>query len=238
MTKKNKLLIGGITGIVLITIFASYFIYSYFNNDALKFKKSYESLNGTVRESDGMNYNDVEIPKDNTVKYVNAKEAVDIIKNKEGVIYFGANWCPWCRNAVEVLIDVAKKSGNKTIYYLDMDTAKNTWEIKDGKAVKTESEKEGYYELLDVLKDELSDYVLKDKDGNSYDTGEKRIYMPFVIAVKDGIVKERQRGTVSLDENQTKYDKLTTSQKTDLTGKYENLFKSIDSGVCGESECS
>lgn len=238
MKKKTSLLLGGIAGIVIIVIFGAYFIYSNMFDDTMKFKRDYESLNGTIRESDGMKYNDVDIPKRNPIKYVTAKEVVDIIKNEDAIIYFGANWCPWCRNAVQVLFEAAEKNDLKTIYYLDMDTAKNTWEIKDGKAVKTEKEKDGYYELLDVLKDELPDYVLTDKDGKKYDTGEKRIYMPFVIAVKNGEVVDRQRGTVTLDEGQTKYDEMTTSQEKELASTYDRLIKSLNSNVCSEQECA
>lgn len=234
--KKNIIIIVGVLAIFSISLFAIYSLTG--NKDAIKFKKDYESLNNTVRKSDGANYNNVDIPKNNPIKYVTAKEATDIIKNKKGVIYFGANWCPWCRNGVEVLFEAAKKKNLDTIYYLDMDTAKNTWEIQNGKVVKTEEEKEGYYELLDSLSSILSDYVLKDENGVSYDTGEKRIYMPLVIAVDKGKITDTHRGTVSLDEGQTKYDKMTSTQHDELLKEYNTLIDSLNRATCDNEVCS
>lgn len=210
--------------------------------DALKFKKEYESLNNTIRKSDGEKYNNVNISEENPIKYISCAEAIDIIKNKTGIIYFGANWCPWCRNAIEVLFDSAKKNNLDTIYYLDMDTVKNTWEIQEGKLVKTKEEKEGYYELLSLLDGVLREdnYVLTDNDGNKYDTGEKRIYMPFVVAIKSGHISSSHVGTVSLNDGQTKYDKLTNDQYDELMVTYDKLINSTkSSNSCSNtSECS
>ncbi len=227
---------SGVLAIFIVVLFAIYSLTG--NEDALKFKKDYESLNNTIRSSDGAKYNDVDIPKKNPIKYISATEAVDIIKNKKGIIYFGANWCPWCRNAVEVLFKAAKQKKVDTIYYLDMDTAKNTWEIKDGKAVKTEQEKEGYYELLNLLSPILSDYVLKDENGLSYNTGEKRIYMPLVIAVNGGKITDSHRGTVTLNEGQTKYDKLTANQHDVLLKEYNTLIDTLNKTSCDDNVCS
>jgi len=96
------------------------------SEDALKFKEEYESLNGTKRESDGAIYQDIKIDENNPVKYVNAKEALEVLKNKTAIMYVGANWCPWCRNAVPVLFEVAKDKNIETIYYLNLDDEKDS----------------------------------------------------------------------------------------------------------------
>lgn len=199
------------------------------NDDALKFKEDYESLNDTIRESDGAKYNNVSISKKNPIKYVSATEAVDIIQNKEGIIYFGANWCPWCRNAVEVLFEAAATEKEKTIYYVDMDSVRNVWAVEDGKLVKTTKEGEGYYELLDALDSILGEATFTVEDnGTVYDTEEKRIYMPLIISVKNGEIVKYHNGTVKLDDGQTKYDKLTTSQHDELLKEYQELIRSIN----------
>ncbi len=209
------------------------------NSDAYQFKEEYESLNNTVRDSDGASYNNVDIPIDNPIKYIDVKEALDVLNSKEAIIYVGANWCPWCRNAVPVLFDVCKDYKVDTVYYLNLDNDKSAFEIKDDDLVKTKDGSKEYYELLDKLDDVLEEYTLTSQDGKVYNTGEKRIYMPFVIGIKDGKVVSNHTGTVTLDENQSKYDKLTTSQYEELYNTYTNLLSSVyGSNTCtNESLC-
>ena len=153
---KKKVVIIVIVILILLGSIITYNIIKERNTDAYKFKVEYESLNNSKNENN-KKYNAINIDKHNPIKYINAKEAIDIIKNKTGIIYFGANWCPWCRNAVPVLFDVAKDYEYKTIYYLNMDTVKNKFEIKNGKLVKTVKEKKYYYELLDSLDGHLKE---------------------------------------------------------------------------------
>lgn len=206
-------------------------------SDAIKFKEEYEKLNGTIRESDGALYNNVSIDEKNPIKYIGAKEAVEIIKNRTGVIYFGASWCPWCRNAIQVLFDVAKKKNVDVIYYVDMDKVRNIYEVKDGKLVKTQKEQEGYYDLLEALDSILGDetYTLT-SDGQAYDTKEKRIYMPFIVGIKNGNIVANHVGTVNLDSEQTKYSPLTKEQYDELYEVYDNLFNQTFTS-CTDNKC-
>ncbi len=209
--------------------------------DAIRFKKEYEALNGTIRESDGAKYNDVIVDEDNPFIYIDAKEAIDVIDNKNAIIYVGAAWCPWCRNAIPVLVDVAKKNNIKEIYYLNLDEEKSVWEVEDGKAVKKIKGTDNYYKLLEKLKDNLRDYTLKDDAGKVLDTGEKRIYMPYVIGVKRGTVVSEHTGTVDLDDSQTKYDYLTKDQEKELYNSYQKIFDEVyqnTGGSCNkDGEC-
>ena len=115
---------------------------------------------------------------------------------------------------------------NQTIYYVNMDEVRNVWEIVDGKLEKTTTEKEGYYELLEALDEVLSPstYTLTDTNGKKYDTKEKRIGMPLVIAVKNGKIETKHSGTVKLNDNQTKYSKLEDNQKEELQKIYHDLI--------------
>ena len=203
------------------------------NTDALKFKEEYESLNDTVRESDGAEYNNISIDENNPIKYVNIDEAIGILESETAILYIGANWCPWCRNAIPVLFDVAKDNDVNTIYYLNIDDEKDVYEVEDGKLVKTTEGTESYYELLDLLDEELEDYVITNKDGKKFDTKEKRIYMPFVVAVKNGKISSSHTGTVDLDKDQTKYSKLTDDQYDELYNTYNKMIEKIFSkGTC------
>lgn len=208
--------------------------------DAEKFKQSYESLNDMTRESDGALYNSVEISEDNPIVYINVQQALDLLKSDKAIIYIGANWCPHCRNAVPVLLDVAKQYELDKVYYLELDDTKSQYEWQDGQVVKTKDGTEEYYTLLGVLAERLSDYTIQDDEGNAQPTGEKRIYMPYVLAVKDGQVVGDHVGDVAtedLEEGQTKYDSLTTAQYEKLFNTYSNLFHAVY-GDTASDDCS
>lgn len=208
-------------------------------NDGLKFKNEYEALNNTVRQSDGATYGTMDIDEDNPIKYVTAKEAIEVLESKNAIMYIGAPWCPWCRNAIPVLFELAKKYKVDTIYYLELDDIKSNYKIENGALVKTSVGTEDYYKLLDKLSDRLDDYIITE-GGKDYDTGEKRIYMPYVIAVRDGEIVKDKVGTVTLDDGQTKYDELTAEQHDKLTETYGELFELAygDDACENEEACS
>ncbi len=194
-------------------------------SDAQKFKESYESLNGTIRESDGATYQTIEISENNPVKYTSIEEMLKVMDSEDAVIYVGGNWCPWCRNAVPVLLEVAKEFGLKNLYYVELDDDKSMFEIQDGKLVKTKEGSEAYYKLLERLGDRFQQYSLTDEDGKGYPTGETRMTVPYVIGVKDGEIVAEKKGTVKLNDGQSKYDPMTSEQKKQLREEYRKLFE-------------
>ena len=105
MSRKKTLIIVILIFVILVTSFIALYVNYTISKrkDALAFKESYESLNGTKRDSDGEIYNTISVPEDNPIKSINAKQAIKLLKNGNGVIYFGANWCPWCRTILPVL---------------------------------------------------------------------------------------------------------------------------------------
>lgn len=203
--------------------------------DGRKFKEEYEAYNNKEREDDKGNYfQELDIPENNPIKYASIEEAIDLLNKGTGVIYFGYPTCPWCRNAVPVLLEAAKEKKINRIYYLNVNEYKNTFMVNDGKVEKVKEEKEGYYELLNSLDSVLDPYVLT-SDGKTYEVGEKRIYVPFVVFVKDGKIVNTHLGTVNLEGTQTKYDALTKSQHDELLDTYLSAIEDIQSnGYCDE----
>lgn len=224
--KKKNIIICIIASIILISII-SIIIVKNINkednnqNDSLKFKEEYESLNNTKMGSSGNTYSELTIPEDNPMIYIDAKKALDVLNSDKAVIYVGANWCPWCRKAVPIMLDVAKKLKIDTIYYLNLDNEKSKFEIKDDKLITTQEGTDNYYKLLDALEEYLEDYKLTDTSTEKeYDTKEKRIYMPYIITIKNGKIVEAKTTTIKTDDAEEEKQKLNKMYSEMLSKLY------------------
>ena len=113
-----------------------------------------------------------------------------------------------------MLIDIAYESELDVIYYIDMEEVWDEYKLdENGKVVKTKEASEDYYELLDLLGDELVyNYKLKSSNGKEIAVGVKRIEVPLVIFMTNGRVSSYNKGTlfsqedplVEMDESQKK----------------------------------
>ncbi len=195
------------------------------NSDSLKFKEEYESLNNKSNENNGKKYRSISIPKDNPFIYKTADELVDMLQNKESfIVYFGFNSCPWCRSVLPTLIEVSKNLNIDKIYYVDVSDIRDTIVVnEDGELQTTKEGTKGYYKLIDLLKDVLSDYKLTNKDGKAISANEARIYAPNVVRV------ERGKGislTTGVSELQTDgYMDLTDDMIKETYSKFEKVLK-------------
>ncbi len=194
--------------------------------DAQKFKEEYESVNNT-QTSNGKDIRNLSISEDNPFVYKTADEVAELMESGETfAVYFGYNTCPWCRSVVPTLIEVAKDLDIKKIYYVDIHDIRDTLEVKDGKVVTTKEGSEGYYKLLEVFKDVLSDYSLQDSKGKNVKTNEKRIYAPNVISVIDGKVQKLDTG---ISDKQTDgYMELTDEMKKDTYDKLKCVLECLE----------
>lgn len=163
------------------------------SNETSKFKKEYETLNDSSVV--------VTIDKKATIKYLKVEEVVDFLENKTGIIYFGFPSCPWCRNILPVLIDVAKEN-NQTIYYF------NPKELRG-------SNDENFARIMTILNDYL----------NSNAEGEKVLYVPDVYFVKEGVIMAHHLGSVSSQKDP--YVTLTLEQKEELKNIYQESLDKI-----------
>ena len=83
-----------------------------------------------------------QVPVDNVFKYVTAKEAIELFKAENAVVFFGFKDCKWCQSYAPLLDEFAKANKIDTIYYCD---------IKEDRAKNTEE----YVELIKLLEDFL-----------------------------------------------------------------------------------
>ncbi len=231
--------------IILMVLCATSVIVAIFTKgdelDSIKFKKEYESLNGTSA-SKTLKYSKMNIDTSNPIKYSNYDEILDVINNKTGIIYLGFPECPWCRTAIPVLLEVAKDNKIDTIYYLNILNERDSYTVEDGELVysKDDSGKEkkgskGYFKLLEALEEYLTDYTIELGD-EVYEVGEKRIFAPTVIFVKEGKVLGIHVSTVA--GQVSGFDKLTDEQHEELYSIYEDYIIDMTSSTCDiDSSC-
>ena len=225
--KKNVIILSVIVVIALVIAILFFLLNNKGMSDGERFKQEYEELNDSHLE--------VNIDSDNMIKYISLEEAIDIIKNDTGVIYFGYPSCPWCRNAVPVLLDAASSTSLDTIYYVNAYNIRDVKEIDDDGNIVTTNEGDRLYDdLLGVLDDILGPYTITLDNGEIIDLGEKRLYVPMVLFVKDGEVVSYHLSTVDSQEDPS--ISLNDSQRDELYNIYLDGINSVVGGICNVKE--
>lgn len=209
-----------------------------YTEDEKRFEKEYEDINGKVRESTGVINSTIDIPSDNNIVYATDMEIASLIESGTALIYMGFNECPWCRSAVPILINTAVSSDVDKIYYLDVTDIKSTIILDAKNKVQvTKKGSEGYYKIMELLDEYLSDYYLTGSNGKKIATGEKRIYSPTVVAVRDGVVVGYHTGTVDghVKDSEGVLPSMTEDQKLKLTSTYDLMIAKMNGSICDES---
>lgn len=224
---KKRFLIG--------LLFILIFILTGCRNDGLKFKEDYESMNGKENKM-GKIHRTVNINEKNPYVYITPKNLVEKIENKETFyVYFGSTLCPWCRSVIEKSIEVAKEKGISKIYYIDIWDNEGNEILRDkytlnenGTLELTVKGTSEYRKLLAYFDSVLSNYNLKDSNGNNVSTNEKRIYAPNFIYVENGEAKNLVEG-ISDKQNDSR-EELTEEMLKDEENIFNSFFKESD--VC------
>lgn len=216
MSKKKIIIIVLTIVVVIAALFILYFCLNN-KNDNIKFKEEYEKLN--LHDE----YIDVEIPKDNNVKYASFDDIMDVLDSGTGIIYFGFPECPWCRNAVPVLLKSAKQNEVSNIYYYNAKSIRDEKVLKDEKIVTTKKGTDEYYKLLDKLSDVIGTYQ------GLNDDSVKRLYFPTAVFVMGGKIVGFHEGTVDSQKDPSKH--LTSEQEKELLDIYNANIEKIY-GVC------
>lgn len=190
---KKKIII--IVCILLVFIITGIICYK---TDSIRFKITYEYIN-YMEYSNGKKIK-VSIPFNNKIKYLNEEELIDFLNNGTGIIYFGYNTCPWCRNIVPILINASNDSNIDTIYYIDTHNL-------DIKSIKNE-----LYEILDS-------YLSENDKGN------KVLAVPNVFSVKEGTILSNHLGTI--DSYNNPYSGMTKEEKEELYNIYKDMIGEI-----------
>lgn len=143
------------------------------------------------------------ITEDNVYVYRTLEEINKILENGTALVYLGFPECPWCRGYVPIINEVAKEEGLDKIYYFNI-----------------KKDREDNSKLYQKTVELLGDNLRYDNEGN------RRIYAPSLIAVKNGKV-------VMFDDtrywNNKEYDSAEDFwNNEDLTSMKEKLVKMIN----------
>lgn len=217
-----------ITGVFISIILLSGCMHG---NDALKFKEEYESLNGKTNNNN-KEYREIEIAINNPFIYTDLKKINKMIeKKKTFIVYFGANWCPWCRSVLPTAIEEAEKAGVNKIYYIDVrpdnDIEKDIRDIYDtnekGKIYLSHKGTDDYHTFIKYASSVLPEYSshVVDVSGTKF-AGQKRVGAPSFILVKEGIVTKLETGVS--DAQNDPYMLINTGLKEDMQSKFKSLY--------------
>ena len=154
------------------------------------------------------------LTNDNVFVYRNIDEIIRIFEHGTGIVYLGFLECPWCQEYVYYLNETAKEYGVEKIYYFNIlgDRDNNT---------------DNYLKLVDIL----DEYLQYDEEGN------KRIYVPAVIAIKDGEILGFDDET-SWDTKgyETPEEYWQNEDLEGLKNKFIKMFADINQNAC--SDCN
>lgn len=150
------------------------------------------------------------LTSDNYFVYRDKEEIIKILEHGIGMVYIGFPECPWCQAYVPILNEVADIEGLEKIYYYNI--------LEDRK-----NNTEEYKKIVNILED----YLRYDEEGN------KRIYVPLVIAVVDGEIvgfdDETSYDTKGLDDPD---DYWTEDELSDLKDRLTTMINQVIDNKC------
>lgn len=150
------------------------------------------------------------VSEDNVFVYRTDKEIIDILKHGTGIVYLGFPECPWCQAYVSYLDEVAKETKIEKIYYL------NILEIRKNNTKE-------YQEIVSLL----DNYLSYDEEGK------KRIYVPAVVAVKEGeIIGFDDETSHDTKGYETPEEYWKNEDLDGLKAKLEKMFSETVKNVC------
>ena len=153
-----------------------------------------------------------EVAKNNVFVYRNLDEIINILEKGTGIVYLGFPECKWCQRYVKYLNEVAMDMGISKIYY---------YNIREDRKLNTEN----YHKIVSILEN----YLQNDEEGN------KRIYVPSIIALKKGeIVGFDDETAWNTKGFETPDEYWNTDEVNDLKEKLEKMIADTGSNICTE----
>ncbi len=159
--------------ILVIAIVGAFLIY-----------KKFEHINYEQKEIDKFVSEYTLLEENHVFKIINIDEAINVLNNKTGIIFFCNPGSDWCQYYAKILDDIAVENDIEKIYYTD---------IKEDRNINSNN----YRKIVTIMQEHL----------DSDDTGNKRLNMPNLTFVKDGniIANDNRTSLVSSDTTPQEY---------------------------------
>lgn len=201
---KKELTTGIIIGIILVVIILGAFI--------IPIIKSSDTEKPNEEEKVTKKFIDEypEVGEDNVFEIKTIEEIIKVLEHGTGLVYLGFPECPWCQEYVLYLNEVAKDKDVEKIYYFNIlnDRKDNTKE---------------YQKIVELI----GKHLQYDEDGN------KRVYVPAVIAVNNGKIvgfdDETAWDTKGFEDPK---DYWTDKEVEDLKEKLEEMIEDSTPATC------
>ena len=139
-----------------------------------------------------------------TASVDDVQQAMD--RGETFALFLGYSHCPWCREAVPILNEVAKEYKTDVLY---VNVRPNPEQTKN-------TQMPDYDKLCSFL----GSYFEKDEE-----TGQPTLYVPFVFFIRDGQVVKYHQGTV--EGHDAWKEKMTGQQQDALRNIYRDGFNQI-----------
>lgn len=195
---------------------------------SISVKQEYEALNGQTNAS-GKEHRTVTIPEDNPFVLISPEEIIQKAEAKESFyVVYSDPLCPWCRSVIEQACRSADENHVDTIYMVDIwdeegnEIFRDKYRLKDGRIEKVSDGTEAYQKTLQLFDNVLSAYTLTDDNGTKYDVGEKRIFAPNFISVKEGKAAALTEGISDLQKDAR--ETLTDAVLADEAKQFDAFF--------------
>ena len=150
------------------------------------------------------------VGEENVFVYRDIDEIIKILKNGTGVVLLGFPECPWCQQYAVYLNEVAKDLDFEKIYYFNILNAR-----------KDNTEK--YQEIVSLI----GEHLQYDDEGN------KKVYVPAVIAVNKGEIVGFDDETAWDTKGFEKPEEYWNDEEvTDLKTKLQTMFNAANPNMC------
>lgn len=133
------------------------------------------------------------------------EQAIELFENGEdGLLYFGFPKCPWCQEVVPLLEKAAQDKGIQVLYVQTRDEDRNL--------LYTSQQKE---RIIPYLQDYIRDN----------DQGEPTLYVPLIVAIKDGKVAAGHQGTV--DDHDARIETMSEQQRQEVLSDLKKITETL-----------